>query len=102
MFSTKRYHELELKMLEVYLKNTQDHGLVFYPNSYFFKVDTYPDYDFAGMYGHENHHDTTCANSRPGFIITFSDCLVLWIYKFQTETALSTMEADIFALAHFC
>ena len=32
----------------------------------------------------------------------FSDCPVLWVSKLQTETALSTMEAEINALAHCC
>ena len=40
--------------------------------------------------------------SRTGFVITVSDCPVLWQSKLQTETALSTMEAEIVALAHSC
>ena len=89
-------------MLEVYLKNTQDHGLVFYPNSYFFKVDTYPDYDFAGMYGQENTNDPACAKSLTGFNITFYDCSVLFIHKLQTETTLSKMESDTIAPTCCC
>ena len=58
-----------------------------------FKVDVYPDADFAGMYGRKNPNDPACTKSRTGFIITFSHCPVLWISNFQTETALSTMEA---------
>jgi hypothetical protein len=46
----------------------------------------YPDADFAGMYGHEEHTDPACAKSRTGFIIIFADCTVFW-------TALLTMEA---------
>ena len=67
-----------------------------------FKVDSYPDADLAGIYGHENHDDPTCAKSCTGFIITFSDFPVLWISKLQTETALSTMEGYITALSHCC
>jgi len=37
-----------------------------------------------------------------GFVITFANCPVLWVSKLQTEAALSTMEADIIALAHSC
>jgi hypothetical protein len=40
------------------------------------KIDAYPDADFAGMYGHEEHTDPACAKSRTGFIITFADCPV--------------------------
>ena len=40
--------------------------------------------------------------SRTGFVITFADCPVYWTSKLQTETALSTMESEINALAHSC
>jgi hypothetical protein len=66
------------------------------------KIDCYPDADFAGMFGHEKPTDPSCVKSRTGFIITFADCPVYWASKLQTETALSTMEAEIIALAHSC
>ena len=40
--------------------------------------------------------------SRTGFVITVAKCPVLWISKLQTETALSTMEAEIISLVHSC
>ena len=66
------------------------------------KVDAYPDADFAGLYGHEKVTDPACAKSRTGFLISVSDCPMVWVSKLQTETALSTMEAEIIALAHCC
>jgi len=72
------------------------------PSSDVCKIDAYPDADFAGMYGHEEHTDPACAKSRTGFIITFAECPVLWQSKLQTETALSTMEAEIIALSACC
>ena len=102
MFSPKIYHELALKRLTRYLKNTQYHGLVLDTNYDIFKVDAYPDVNFSGMCGHERHDDPGCAKSRTGFIITFADCHVLYISKFQTETALSTMEANIIYLYRCC
>ena len=72
------------------------------PSSDVCKIDAYPDADFAGMYGHEEHTDPACAKSRTGFIITFADCPVFWQSKFQTETALSMMEAEIIALSACC
>ena len=72
------------------------------PNSDIFKVDAYPDADFAGIHGHKRHNDPACDNICTGFIIMFSYCPVLWISISQTETALYTMEAEIVALAHFC
>ena len=58
--------------------------------------------DFAGMYGHEVITDLSCVKSRTSFIITVANCPVLGMSKLQTETALSTMEAEIIALAHSC
>ena len=54
------------------------------------------------MYGHERNDDTACANICTGLTITFHDCPSLCISKLPTETALSKMEAEIIALAHFC
>ena len=66
------------------------------------KVDAYPDADFAGLYGYAEITNPECVKSRTGFLITVSDCPVVWVSKLQTETALSTMEAEIIALAHCC
>ena len=49
MFSPNLYHELALKRLAQYLKNTQDRGLVLDKNSDIFKVDIYPDSEFLGL-----------------------------------------------------
>jgi hypothetical protein len=61
-------------------------------------VDVYHDADFAGMYGHEKPTDPACAKSRSGFIILFAGVPILWQSRLQTETALSTMEAEVNAL----
>ena len=101
MFCPKRSHELALKRIGRYLKASRDRGLVLNPSK-LLKVDCYPDADFAGLYGHENPSDPSCVKSRTGFVITVANCPVLWQSKLQTETALSTMEAEIVALAHSC
>jgi hypothetical protein len=85
-----------------YLKQTSDRGMVMNPSSDVCKIDAYPDADVAGMYGHEDHTDSACAKSCTGFIITFAECPVCWQSKLQTETALSTMEAEIIALSACC
>ena len=66
------------------------------------KVDVYPDNNFAGMYGHENHTDPAFAKSRTGFIITLPDCPVYWQSQLQTEAGLSMIDAEVIALAAFC
>jgi len=104
MFCPRRSHELALKRIGRYLKATRDRGLVLNPSKEL-KIDCYPDADFAGMYGHEDSSDPSCVKSRTGFVITVANCSVLWQSKLQTETALSTlstMEAEVIALAHCC
>lgn len=101
MFNPKLSHELALKRIGRYLKATRDKGLILNPSSVM-KVDCYPDADFAGLYGYEKDNDPVCVKSRTGYVINVADCPVLWQSKLQTETALSTMEAEIVALAHSC
>jgi len=102
MFCPKHSHEIALKQIGRYLKQTPDRGMVMNSSSNVCKIDAYPDTDFAGMYGHEENTDPACAKSRTGFIITFADCPVFWQSKLQTEMALSTMEAEITALSACC
>ena len=102
MFYPKHSHETVLKIIGCYLKATRDRGLILNPNSDVCKLDCYPDADFSGMYGHELPTDPACVKSRTGFVIKFAGCSVHWASKFQTETALPTMESEINALAHSC
>jgi len=101
MFNPRLSHEQALKRIGRYLKATRDKGLILNPSGKL-KVDAYPDADFAGLYGYESNSDPACAKSRTGFLITVSDCPMVWVSKLQTETALSTMEAEVNALAHCC
>ena len=64
MFCPKHSHELALKRIGCYLKQTSDRGMVMDPSSDVCKIDAYPDADFAGMFGHEDHTDPACAKSR--------------------------------------
>ena len=102
MFCPKHSHEVALKQIARYLRLAREHGLVMNSNSDMMKIDCYPDADFAGMHGHEKPTDPACVKSCTGFTITFADCPVLWVSKPQTETALSTMDAEINVLAHSC
>jgi hypothetical protein len=63
MFCPKHLHELALKCIGHYLKQVSDRGMVMNPSSNVCKIDAYPDADFAGMYGHEDHTDPACAKS---------------------------------------
>ena len=57
-------------------------------------INAYPDADFAGLYGNNDNNDPVCVRSCTG--------PVFWSSKLQTETALSTMEAETIALASCC
>ncbi len=59
MFCPKHSHELALKCISRYLKQTLEHAMIMNPSTDICKIDAYPDADFAGMYGHEKpwiHH----------------------------------------------
>ena len=101
MFNPRLSHEKALKRIGRCLKATRDKGLITRPSSEF-KVGAFPDADFTGLYGYEKVDDPTCTKSRIGFLLNVSDCPILWMSKLQRETALSTMEAEINALAHCC
>ena len=97
MFCPKHSHELALKRIGRYLKNTSSRGMIINLTREL-TIDAYPDADFAGMYGHEKPTDPACAKSRSGFVIVFAGVPVLWQSKLQTQTALSTIEAKVIAL----
>ncbi len=78
---------------------TREQGLVLDPLKEL-KIDAYPDADFAGMYGYEKTTDPSCVKSRSGYAVLVADCPVVWQSKLQTETACSTMEAEVIAIAH--
>ena len=101
MFNPRHSHEVALKRIGRYLKATREKGLILNPCKEL-RIDDYPDADFAGLYGHEKASDPVSVKSRTGFVINVANCPVLWMSKLQTETALSTMEAEIIALAHSC
>ena len=103
MFAPKRSHELALKRIGRYLCGTADMGTIFDPkNAKSLHIDAYPDADFAGLYGYENATDPVCVRSRTGYIIAVANCPVIIYSSLQTETALSTMQAEIYAMGTCC
>ena len=75
MYAPKNSHELALKRIGRYLKNTPERGMVI-PPTRVLTVDAYPDDDFAGSHGHEKPTDPACAKSRTGFVIMFAGVLL--------------------------
>jgi hypothetical protein len=78
MFCPKHSHELALKCIGRYLKQTSERRMIVNPSNDICKIDAYPDADFAEMYGHEKPVDPSCVKSRTGFVITFADVPILW------------------------
>ncbi|KAK1733534.1 hypothetical protein QTG54_015822 [Skeletonema marinoi] len=102
LFCPRRSHELALKQIGRYLRRTRTRGLIIEPSQNLLAIDASPDADFAGMYGFERPDDPACVKSRTGFVINVAKNPVLWKSQLQSKTALSTMEAEISALAHCC
>ena len=102
MFCPKRSHELALIRIGKYLKATRNKGLVITPSENVLAIDCSPDADFGGLWSHERPDDPACVKSRTGFMILAANCPIVWKSTLQSKTALSTMEAEITALAHCC
>jgi hypothetical protein len=99
--SPKQSHEDALICIGRYLKGTFQRGLVLTPSDTF-KIDCYPDADFAGLWGQEDKQDPHSVRSWTGYVICLADCTILWKSTLQTEIALSTMEAEYVALSMSC
>jgi hypothetical protein len=101
MFNPKHSHEIAIKRIGRYLIGTKEKGMIIKPTATI-GIDAYPDADFAGLYGYEDNNDPVCVRSRTGYVITVAGCPIFWSSKLQTETATSTMEAEIIALGSCC
>ena len=100
-FSPKHSHEQALKLIGRYLLATRDKGLVLTPSKEL-NIDAYPDADFAGLWGYEDKMDPICVRSRTGYVINVANCPILWKSQLQSETATSTMMAEVIALSACC
>jgi hypothetical protein len=96
--NTKSSHAAALKHIGRYLLKTKDKGMIIRPSKDL-SLNCYADADFAGLFKREVHDDPRSTRSRTGFVITLGDIPVVWVSRLQTETALSTMEAEYVALS---
>lgn len=60
----------------------------------------YCDADFAGLWSYEDPNDPTCVKSRTGYIVYVGGCPIIWGSKLQSEIALSSCEAEYYALSY--
>ena len=98
--SPRQTHAEAVKRIARYLKGIlmNNQGLMFRPTNNL-SLDCWVDADFAGLWGYEDDQDPICVRSRTGYVMCLGDCPIHWTSKLQTETALSTTEAEYIALA---
>jgi hypothetical protein len=92
-------HGEAAKRIGRYLASSATEGFLINPDRSRLNLDCYVDSDFAGLWGHEDDQDPVSTRSRTGFIVTLGGVPVTWVSKLQTETSLSTMEAEYVALS---
>ena len=100
MLCFQHSHEFTLKRIGLYLKGIITKGFIIkYPKE-LCNIDWHTDSDFVGMYEYENPTDPSCIKSGTGYWITIENLQVLWKYKLQTKTAMSTMDSNVIVLQH--
>eukprot|EP00957_Ditylum_brightwellii_P139014 10595680-Ditylum_brightwellii.AAC.1 len=63
------------------------------------QVNCFADADFARLFSGKDPQDVILVRSRTCHVPTFANCPILWVYKLQTEVALSTLYAEYEALS---
>ena len=94
----KQSHADAVRCIVRYLIDTKDEGVILDPSNASF--DCFVDADFCGTWNPETAGgDASTSKSRTGFVIKYAGCPIVWQSKLQTETALSTTEAEYIALS---
>ena len=76
---------------------TSDQGIIFTCTT-ILKVDCYVDADFTGLHDREPQDQSASAHSCTGYIMFLCACPLIWKSQLQTETDLSTFQAEYVAL----
>jgi hypothetical protein len=94
----KSSHTEAIQHIARYLIGTADKGIILHPNDHSFEV--YADADFSGLWDKDTAmEDPSTAKSRSGYVILYAGCPILWTSRLQSETALSTTEAEYLSLS---
>jgi hypothetical protein len=90
----KTSHSQAVKRIGRYLLGTKDKGIIMTPDPSR-SIEVFADADFCGLYNPDTAlYDPVTARSRTGYVVKFMGCPIVWASKLQTETALSTTEAE--------
>jgi hypothetical protein len=95
----RKEHGEAVKWIGRYLKGTRDKGLILKLNDS--SLEVFVDANFSGDWNQstaENDPDT--ARSRYAFYVFYAGCPIIWASRMQTEIALSTTEAEFYALSY--
>ena len=80
-----------------YLKKTKTMGLRLKPTSGQC-INCYIDADFAGLFAIENNEDPISVKAKTSYEVLYKGSPLHWVFKMQTQIALSTMEVKYIAL----
>eukprot|EP00957_Ditylum_brightwellii_P060920 4624134-Ditylum_brightwellii.AAC.1 len=89
-------HERAIRRITKYLTGTANRGVVYNPER---GIECHVNADFAGSWSKTDTDNPENLMSRPGCIVFYAGCPVLWSSKLQTEIALSTAETEYIALS---
>ena len=87
-----------MKRICWYLQGTKDNGLVFNPPKNWWWIVILMQILRDG--GNENPQEPICSRSTTGFVVTFSNCTILWVSKLHTEIAIFTLHSEYVVLSH--
>jgi hypothetical protein len=92
-------HGVAILYLVCYLKKTQDLGICFKPHlDRGFKCSC--NADFSGNWNKSFANiDPSTSKSQNGWVVFYAGCPIIWASKLQSQTALSTTEAEYIAMA---
>ena len=97
-YAPKASHAAAVKRIVRYLKGSKDKGTIFKkPDT--FDLKCYVDADFCGLYNRDPPEDSSSVKSRTGYIISAGGCFLVAKSQLQTTIALSTGEAEYYALS---
>lgn len=94
----KASHAEVVKRILRYFQGTKDKGLIFKPTKEL-TLDCYSDANFAGLWNYEDDQVPVRVKSRTGYVLTLSNCPLIWASKLQTEGAVTTLESEYISLS---
>ena len=94
----KLSHERAVHRIGRYLNATNDKGIILKPNGSR-GIECYVNTNFAGGWDKADSGNPEVVLSRTGYVLMYTNYLVLLCSKLQTEIALSITEAEYIALS---